>query len=84
MIKKKIKEEQDWSSEVPWETVFVAILFVIMMFDIYKDVAKSIVRSFADDTGNITKIITEEDERKVQQDIQMGYGRYDGVQWEEV
>ena len=50
-----MSEEQDVIIGVPQGTVLAAILFVIMILDIDKDVAKSIVRSFADDTRNSAK-----------------------------
>ena len=68
-----MSEEQDVNSGVPQETVLAAIMFVIMISDIDKDVAESIVRSFADDTRNSTKIITEDDQRKMQQDLNVIY-----------
>jgi len=43
-------------SGVPQGTVLAAILVIIMILDIYENVKRSIVRSFADDTRVSLKI----------------------------
>ena len=68
-----MSEEQDVISGVPQGTVLAAILFVIMISDIDKNVAESIVRSFADDTRNSAKIRTDDDQRRMQQDLNVIY-----------
>ena len=68
-----MSEEQDVISGVPQGTVLAVILFVIMISDIDKNVAESIVRSFADDTRNSAKIRTDEERRKMQQDLNVIY-----------
>jgi len=68
-----MSEEQDVISGVPQGTVLAAILFVIMISDIDINVAESIVRSFADDTRNSAKIRTVEDQRRMQQDLNVIY-----------
>ena len=73
IVEDEMWEEKDVSSEVPQGTVLAAILFVIMILDIDKDVAESIVRSFADDTRNSAKIRTDDDQRKMQQDLNVIY-----------
>lgn len=73
IVNGELSDEQDVSSGVPQGTVFTAILFVIMISDIDKDVAESIVRSFADDIRNSAKIRTEEDRKKMQQDLNVIY-----------
>ena len=64
-----MSEEQLVRSGVPQGTVLAAMLFIIMISDIDNDIAASIVRSFADDTRNSTKIRTEEDKKSMQRDL---------------
>ena len=68
-----MSEEQNVISGVPQDTVLAAILHVIRISDIDKDVVESIVRSFADDTRNSAKIITVDDQRKMKQDLNVIY-----------
>ena len=58
----EMSEEQKVLSGVPQGTVLAAILFIIMISDIDKNVKNSIVRLFADDTRISHRIRTEEDE----------------------
>ena len=69
----EISEEQDVISGVPQGTVLASILFIIMIYDIDKEVMHSIIRLFADDTKMSAKIKTEEDIEKLQQDLEKVY-----------
>ena len=69
----EISEEQDVISGVPQGTVLASILFIIMIYDIDKEVIHSIIRLFADDTKMSAKIKTEEDIEKLQQDLEKVY-----------
>merc|ERR1712243_439743 len=50
-----------------------SILFIIMIYDIDKEVIHRIIRLFADDTKMSAKIKTEEDIEKLQQDLEKVY-----------
>ena len=67
------QEEQDVLSGVPQGTVLAAILFIIMISDIDKEVRRSVIRCFADDTRNSLKIRTEGDKKDMQRDLDMIY-----------
>ena len=69
----EMSEEQDVLSGVPQGTVLAAILFIIMISDIDKEVSRSVIRCFADDTRNSLKIRTEEDKKDMQRDLDMIY-----------
>ena len=69
----EMSEEQDVLSGVPQGTVLAAILFIIMISDIDKEVRRSVIRCFADDTRNSLKIRTEEDKKDMQRDLDMIY-----------
>merc|ERR1711867_148486 len=66
-------EEQDVKSGVPQGTVLAAILFLIMIGDIDKDIISCIVSCFADDTRNSKQIRTEEDKKAMQDDLNRIY-----------
>ena len=66
-------EEQKVLSGVPQGTVLAAILFIIMISDIDKNVKNSIVRLFADDTRISHRIRTEEDKTLLQNDLDIIY-----------
>ena len=69
----KISEEQEVKSGVPQGTVLAAILFLIMIGDIDKDIISCIVSCFADDTRNSKQIRTEEDKKAMQDDLNRIY-----------
>ncbi|CAL4076336.1 unnamed protein product [Meganyctiphanes norvegica] len=69
----EMSDVQDVLSGVPQGTVLAAVLFVIMISDIDKNVKSSIVRLFADDTKISLKIKHEEDKIKLQKDIDIIY-----------
>ena len=54
-------------------TVLAAILFVIMISDIDKNVKLCILRSFADDTRVSKKVICNEDKQQMQEDLRSIY-----------
>merc|ERR1711874_417439 len=60
-------------SGVPQGTVLAAILFLIMIGDIDKEIVRCIVSCFADDTRNSKKIKTEEDIKAMQDDLNKIY-----------
>merc|ERR1712121_59562 len=66
-------EEQDVMSGVPQGTVLAAILFLIMIGDIDKDIISCIVSCFADDTRNSKQIRTEKDKKAMQDDLNRIY-----------
>ena len=69
----EMSEEQKVLSGVPQGTVLAAILFIIMISDIDKNVKNSIVRLFADDTRISHRIRTEEDKTLLQNDLDIIY-----------
>ena len=73
VVNGEMSEEQHVRSGVPQGTVLAAMLFIIMISDIDNDIAASIVRSFADNTRNSTKIRTEEDKKSMQRDLDLIY-----------
>ena len=66
LVNGEMSEEQEVKSGVPQGTVLAAILFLIMIGDIDKDIVSCIVSCFADDTRNSKEIRTEEDKRAMQ------------------
>merc|ERR1712033_157721 len=66
-------EEQDVKSGMPQGTVLAAILFLIMIGDIDKDIISCIVSCFADDTRNSKQIRTEKDKKAMQDDLNRIY-----------
>merc|ERR1711913_11919 len=68
-----MSEEEEVRSGVPQGTVLAAILFVIMISDIDKEIMRCIVSCFADDTRNSKKIKTEEDIKAMQDDLNKIY-----------
>ena len=68
-----MSEEEVVTSGVPQGTVLAAILFVIMISDIDENVKHCLVRSFADDTRVGKKICSEDDKRKMQEDLEVIY-----------
>merc|ERR1739842_211877 len=66
-------DQEDVLSGVPQGTVLAAILFIIMISDIDKEVRRSVIRCFADDTRNSLKIRTEEVKKDMQRDLDMIY-----------
>ena len=69
----EMSEIQDVISGVPQGTVLAAILFVMMIADIDKEVMRSILRCFADDTRTSLKIKTQEDKIVLQKDLDSIY-----------
>ena len=68
-----VSEEQNVKSGVPQGTVLAAILFIIMISDIDKDIIRCIVSCFADDTRINMKVKTEEDKKAMQEDLNKIY-----------
>ena len=64
-----MSDEEDATSGVPQGTVLAAILFILMISDIDEKIKESIVRCFADDTRISKRIRSEEDIRKMQEDL---------------
>ena len=60
-------------SSVPQETVLSSLFFIIMIADIDQNLEKSIGRLFADDTKVSTKIKSQEDTERLQQDLDKIY-----------
>ena len=73
IVNGEISEEQEVKSGVPQGTVLAAILFLIMIGDIDKDIISGIVSCFADDTRNSKQIRTEEDKKAMQDDLNRIY-----------
>ena len=73
IVNGEISEEQEVKSGVPQGTVLAAILFLIMIGDIDKDIISCIVSCFADDTRNSKHIRTEEDKKAMQDDLNRIY-----------
>ncbi|CAL4126135.1 unnamed protein product [Meganyctiphanes norvegica] len=65
-----ISEEEDVTSGVRQGTELAAVLFVIMLSDIDEKVKNCIIRSFVDDTHVNKNINSEEDKRKMQEDLE--------------
>ena len=68
-----MSREEDVISGVPPVTVLVAILFVIMITAIDKDVKRCIIRNFADGTRLYIKIKRNEDKQLMQKDLNAVY-----------
>ena len=68
-----MSEEESVISGVRQGTVLAAILFVIMISDIDKNVNKSIVKSFADDTRVNKMINNPNDMEEMQKDLENIY-----------
>ena len=69
----KMSKSRTVKSGVPQGTVLAALLFVIMISDIDKDIIDSLVRSFADDT-RVNKIIRKRiDITKMERDLKIIY-----------
>merc|ERR1711888_103282 len=73
IVNGEISEEQEVKSGVPQGTVLAAILFLIMIGDIDKDIISCIVSCFADDNRNSKQIRTEEDKKAMQDDLNRIY-----------
>merc|ERR1711891_100410 len=69
----KMSKSRTVKSGVPQGTVLAALLFVIMISDIDKDIIDSMVRSFADDT-RVNKIIRKRiDITKLEKELKIIY-----------
>ena len=73
LANKTMSDEEDVTSGVPQGTVLAAILFIIMISDIDENIKDSIVRSFADDTRVSKVIMCEDDQKKMQDDLNVIY-----------
>ena len=73
VVNGEVSEEQNVKSGVPQGTVLAAILFIIMINDIDKDIIRCIVSCFADDTRINKKVKTEEDKKAMQEDLNKIY-----------
>ena len=66
-------DETEVISGVPQGTVLAALLFVIMIYDIDKDITNTQVRSFADDTRVSRSIVSQQDREIMQSDLNKIY-----------
>ena len=68
-----ISEKHYVLSGVPQRTVLASLFFIIMIADIDQNLENSVSRLFVDDTKVSTKIKTQEDTERLQQDLNKIY-----------